>query len=317
MSSRHLVDPQLIPLIELIPSFDLNPDSLAQNRAMMEAMSRANPVPTPEGVTVSERMIPGRGGAPDVRVVISAPTAKGEGRPGILHIHGGGYVMGSPDGSAATTGIYAAALGAVVVSVDYRLAPETPYPGALEDGYAALTWLHREADALGVDRDRIAVTGESAGGGLAAAVVLFARDHGEVPVAFQHLIFPMLDDRTAAEGPASPHLGEFVWTHAANVFGWTSLLGAPPGGEGVSPYAAPARAENLAGLPPTFIITGALDLFLHEDVDYARRLILAGVPTELHVYPGAPHGFMLIQNADVSQAFARDSLAAFRKALRV
>jgi len=187
----------------------------------------------------------------------------------------------------------------------------------LEDGYAALTWLHREADALGVDRERIAVTGESAGGGLAAAVVLFARDHGEVHVAFQHLIFPMLDDRTAANGAASSYLGEFVWTPAANVFGWTSLLGAAPGGLEVSPYAAPARADNLAGLPPTFIICGALDLFLAEDMDYARRLILAGVPTELHIYPGAPHGFMLVETADISRAFARDSMTAFKKALRV
>lgn len=317
MSTRTLVDPQIIPLIEMLPGFDLTPGTLAQNRELMEALSKANPVATPEGVTVSERRIPGRGGAPEVRVVITAPTASGKGRPGILHVHGGGYVMGSPDGSAATTGRYAAELGAVVVSVDYRLAPETTYPGALEDGYAALTWLHREADALGVDRERIAVTGESAGGGLAAAVVLFARDHGEVHVAFQHLIFPMLDDRTAANSAASSYLGEFVWTPAANVFGWTSLLGAAPGGLEVSPYAAPARADNLAGLPPTFIICGALDLFLAEDMDYARRLILAGVPTELHIYPGAPHGFMLVETADISRAFARDSMTAFKKALRV
>lgn len=315
MPSRHLVDPQLVPLIEQLPGFVLTSESLEANRAMILELSKANPVPTPPGVEVSERMIPGPAGEPDVRVVISQPKAKGAGRPGILHIHGGGYVMGGADMGLVNDAAYVTEIGAVVVSVDYRLAPETPHPGPVEDAYAALTWMHDNAGDLGIDKGRIAVTGESAGGGLAAGLVLLARDRGEVPIAFQHLIYPMLDDRTVTHPDPSPYQGQYVWTRDANHFGWSALLNATPGGEGVSPYAAPARAESLAGLPPTYIACGAIDLFLEEDLEYARRLIRAGVPTELHIYPGAPHGFMLIATADVSQAYERDSMAALKKAL--
>jgi acetyl esterase/lipase len=146
--------------------------------------------------------------------------------------------------------------------------------------------------------------------------VLLARERAEYPIAFQHLVFPMLDDRTVDHPELSPYLGQFVWNNAANRFGWTSLLGAAPGGADVSPFAAPARATDLAGLPPTFVAVGALDLFLEENLDYARRLIRAGVPTELHVYPGAPHGFMMVAGAEVSRTFGRDSLAALGRALR-
>ena len=315
MASRHLVDPQIMPLVEQLPGFVLQVETLAANRAMILEMGRANPAPTPPGVEVTERFIPGPAGAPDVRVLISAPTARGVDRPGILHVHGGGYVMGAPEMGLQTDAAFATELQAVVVSVDYRLAPETAHPGPVEDCYAALAWLHANAGELGVDRGNIAVTGESAGGGLAASLVLLARDRGEIPVAFQHLVFPMLDDRTAVSADLSPYFGQFVWTHEANVFGWTALLGAAPGGSDVSPYAAPARAEEVAGLPPTFMICGALDLFLEEDLEYARRLMRAGVPTELHIYPGAPHGFMMVESAEVSRSYARDSMAAMKRAL--
>ena len=315
MPSKHLVDPELIPLVEQFPGFRFEPETLAQTRAMMLEMGRANPpAPSPE-VEVTEQVIPGPNGAPPVRVVISRPKTRAAAAPAILHIHGGGYVMGSPEMGLVTDAAYAAQLGAVVVSVDYRLAPETAHPGPVEDCYAALAWLHRQAEALGVDRGRIAVSGESAGGGLAAGLVLLARDRGEVPIAFQHLIFPMLDDRTAVHPEPSPHLGQFIWTREANVFGWTSLLGTAPGGPDVSPYAAAARADSLAGLPATYMICGALDLFLEENMDYARRLIRAGVPTELHIYPGAPHGFMFVETAQVTRTFARDSMTALKRAL--
>jgi acetyl esterase/lipase len=247
--------------------------------------------------------------------VITAPEAAGAGRPGILHVHGGGYVLGSAEMTGPTDAIYAAELGAVSVSVDYRLAPETPHPGPVEDCYAGLAWLAANVEQLGVDPARIVVTGESAGGGLAAALVLLARHRGEIPIAYQHLVFPMLDDRTVTQADPSPYVGQFVWTRDSNRFGWTSLLGGPPGAPDISPFAAPARVEDLAGLPPTFIACGALDLFLEENLDYARRLIRAGVPTELHVYPGAPHGFMFIPDAAVTRTFARDSLAALAKAV--
>jgi acetyl esterase/lipase len=149
---------------------------------------------------------------------------------------------------------------------------------------------------------------------LAAGLVLLTRDRGEVPLVFQLLIYPMLDDRTVTAAEPHPYTGEFIWTPEANRFGWTALLGQEPGGPGVSPYAAAARAEHLEGLPSTFISVGALDLFLEEDLEYARRLMLAGVPTELHVYPGAFHGFNMVAGANVSQSALRDQLDALRRA---
>ncbi len=317
MPSRHLVDPQITPLIEQLPGFALKRETLAETRAMMLQMGAANRPPTPDTVAVSEHFVPGPAGAPEVRVLVSAPKAKakGAGRPAILHVHGGGYVLGAPEMGLATDAAYVAEIGAVVVSVDYRLAPETPHPGPVEDCYAALAWLFKQAEALGVDRTRVAISGESAGGGMAAGLGLLVRDRGEYKLAFQHLIFPMLDDRTAVDKDPSPYLGQFVWPRDDNVFGWTSLLGQAPGGPNVSPYAAAARAKDLAGLPPTYMICGALDLFLEEDMDYARRLIRAGVPTEFHVYPGAPHAFMFIETAELTKVYIRDSMAAMKRAL--
>jgi acetyl esterase/lipase len=250
-----------------------------------------------------------------VRLVVYEPRRRQGLVPAYLHMHGGGYVMGSPHLAAARNQALASALGCVVVSVDYRLAPETPFPGPVEDCYAALKWLFEQAEELGVDRGRIAIGGESAGGGLAAALGLLARDRGEVPVAFQLLVYPMLDDRTAVAEP-DPHVGEFVFTRENNRFGWTALLGGEPGAEDVSPYAAAARASDLSGLPPTYIAVGALDLFLAEDVAYAQRLLRAGVPTELHVYPGAFHGFDMVAHAEVAQRFERELRDALRRGLR-
>ena len=202
----------------------------------------------------------------------------------------------------------------VVVAVDYRLAPETVFPGAIEDCYAALRWLHSHASELGVDPWRIIVGGESAGGGLAAALALLARDRSEVPIAAQMLVYPMIDDRTGIRGELAPYAGEFFWTPSSNRFGWEALLGEAPGGENVSPYAAAARAADLSGLPPTFICVPTLDLFLEENIDYARRLVRAGVLTELHVYPGAYHGFDMVVSCALADQLARDFRAAFLKA---
>lgn len=167
-----------------------------------------------------------------------------------------------------------------------------------------------------MDAGWIAIGGASAGGGLAAALGLLARDRAEAPLAFQLLIYPMLDDRTVTMNDPHPYTGEFIWTHNANRFGWTALLGQEPGSADVSPYAAAARADDVAGLPPTYICVGALDLFLEEDMEYARRLMRAGVPTELHVYPGAYHGFNMAAEAQVAQAYTRDFINALRRALR-
>ncbi|ATB31692.1 alpha/beta hydrolase [Melittangium boletus] len=320
MSSRHLVDPELIPSLDESPPLMLTLETLPQMRLgfaeMMLQMARSLPIAP--GVEFSERRVPGLAGAPEVRVLVYRPTAVAPagGWPAMLHIHGGGYVIGSPELNDVSNRRLVREVGCVIVSVDYRLAPETPFPGPVEDCYAALEWLHANASALGVDTRRLAIGGESAGGGLAAALALLARDRGEIPILFQSLVFPMLDDRTASGIEPAPHLGEFIWTRESNRLGWRALLGHAPGGAGVSPYAAPARVESVAGLPPTFIAVGALDLFLDEDVEYARRLLQAGIPTELHVYPGAYHGFMLSgPQAQVTQAFQRDYEQALRRAL--
>jgi acetyl esterase/lipase len=198
--------------------------------------------------------------------------------------------------------------------VEYRLAPETVAPGALEDCYAALRWLHTAADEISVDRTRIAIGGESAGGGLAAALALLARDRGELPICFQLLIYPMLDDRTVTAEARNPFTGQFVWTPSANRFGWTALLGHEPGVADVSPYAAAARASDLSGLPPAYICVGALDLFVDEDIAYAKRLLRAGVPTELHIFPGAYHAFEMAVDAAVTVAAQRERRTALARA---
>jgi triacylglycerol lipase len=208
----------------------------------------------------------------------------------------------------------AEALGCVIVSVDYRLAPETAFPGAIEDCYAGLTWTVAHAAELNIDTARLGVMGESAGGGLAAALALLARDRGEIALAFQVLTYPMLDDRTCTRAP-HPYAGEFLWTPRNNRYGWRALLGEEPGGPKVSPYAAPARADDLSGLPPTFLMTGALDLFVDENIDYARRLVAAGVPTEFHVYPGAFHAFDAWPGAQVAEQARRDRLEALERLL--
>jgi acetyl esterase/lipase len=214
----------------------------------------------------------------------------------MLYLHGGGMIA-SLEQTAPVYDIavrqYVSRSGVPALVVDYRVAPEHPHPTPVEDCYAALQWLHEHAAELDVDPTRLAVAGDSAGGGLAAGVALLARDRGGPRLALQLLIYPMLDDRTVVPDPQlRPEF--LVWTYDDNVTGWGALLGAAAGGADVSPYAAPARAADLAGLPPAYIDVGDLDVFRDEDVDYARRLLAAGVPTELHVYPGCPHGFEVV-----------------------
>ncbi|WP_366919448.1 alpha/beta hydrolase [Hydrocarboniphaga sp.] len=313
MSSKHLVDPELLAALETLPSFTFSSEVLPLVRQGLDDMLAALPAPEGLQVDVTERRIATPQGH-DIGVLIYTPSGTGV-RPAVLHMHGGGYILGRARMNDISNRMLAIDAQCVIISVDYRLAPETPHPGSLEDCYAALKWVHDNAEALGVDRRRIAVSGESAGGGLAAALALLARDRGEVPLIFQRLIYPMIDDRTGTGAHPHPYTGEFVWTAASNRFGWSSLLGRAPGGEGVSAYAATARAENLAGLPAAYIGVGALDLFLEESIEYARRLTRAGVPTELHVYPGAYHAFDAAPEARVTQAAQRDALHALLRAL--
>jgi acetyl esterase/lipase len=223
--------------------------------------------------------------------------------------------MGDAEGESPWFEWLATELNCVVVAPDYRLAPETPHPGPVTDCYAGLKWLYDQSESLGVDRKRIGVYGGSAGGGLAAAVALLARDRNEVPLCFQCLLYPMLDDRTTVRADPNPFAGEYAWTPKDNYFGWASLLGHEPGRLDVSPYASPARASDLAGLPPTFIWVGALDLFVDESIEYARRLVRAGVPTELRVYPGVTHGNAAVPDAPSTKLSRLDTIRVLKKAL--
>jgi acetyl esterase/lipase len=313
MSSRYLVDPQLEPWLDVLPTFELTADTLADVRAAMTP-GIAQDGDSPNGIIKTQHWLCAAHG-PDVRIVIYTPESTRLDRGCLLHIHGGGYIGGAPEIAEPRNCALSLEADIVVVSIDYRLAPEHPFPAAIDDCYAALAWVHEHASDLGVDSRRIAIAGESAGGGLAAALALLARDRGDIKPAFQLLIYPMLDDRTGITKPAPPMTGDFIWTPSSNRFGWDALLGHDAGGAGTSAYAAAARADDLAGLPSAFVVVGALDLFRDECIDYARRLMNASVMTELHVYPGAFHGFDLVADAGASRALYRDCLAAVRRAI--
>ena len=294
--TRRMVAPELLAVLDVLPSFDFNEEVLRAIRAGAPVAKQMKPPalsPEQQAVACEQRVIPGPPGAPEVRVLVYTPTRKNldTPRPAYLHIHGGGYVLGNPELNDGSNRSLAAELDCVVVSVDYRLAPETRFPGALEDCYAALVWLQAQAEPLGIDRTRIAIGGESAGGGHAAALALLVRRRGDAQLCLQLLDSAMLDDRTGSTSDPHPYCGEFVWTRTSNRFGWRSLLGTEPGGPDIPAVAVPAREADLSGLAPAFMAVGALDLFLDENLEYARRLIRAGVATELHVIPGAFHGF--------------------------
>jgi triacylglycerol lipase len=289
-----MVAPELRAGLDTLPDFDWNDEVLGQVRAFdMRNMPMPGLSPQQASVVREERFIPGPPGAPDVRVLIYRRPEARSSRPVFFHAHGGGFITGAPEINESHSRSISSELDCVVVSVDYRLAPETRYPDSLEDCYAALQWTYGHADELGSDSARIAIGGESAGGGHAAALVVLARDRKEVPVCFQLLESPMLDDRTGSGSEPHPYSGKLVWTAESNRFGWRSLLGVEPGSADVPIAAVPARTADLRGLPPTCITVGALDLFLEESLEYTRRLNRAGVPTELHVIPGAYHGYQM------------------------
>jgi acetyl esterase/lipase len=266
------------------------PPSLELLETMRSQPPRVPFDPTPAaGVQREELTVAGADGALDVRVRIYRPRRSSpEAAAGIVWIHGGGYVLGSYDIDQRFLDSLVAKTGCVAVSVDYRLAPETPYPGPVDDCFAALSFLHEQAGELGVDASRLAVGGFSAGAGLSAACALRARDRG-IALVHQHLVYPMLDDRQTTASSRWDMLA--VWSRELNAFAWRCYLGDLYGSDAVPADAAPARADDLGRLAPAYIHVGGLDGFLHENVDYAARLLSSGVPTELHVLPQAPHGF--------------------------
>ena len=282
MDVRAATDPEVAAAIDAAAGWmpALSAETLPVFRGIVAPL-----VEPPPGVERSVVQVRSTDGAL-VEVRVHRPLDAAVPRPALVWIHGGGYVMGAAAMDDGRLGDWAARLGCVTVSVDYRLAPEVPYPGALEDCLAALGWLHEASAALGVDRGRIGIGGISAGGGLTAAVALAARDRGSPAVAFQCMVYPMLDDRMASPSSA---WDSAVWPPASNRFGWDAYLRSL-GTDEVPGWASAARATDLAGLPPALMVAGALDCLVDEDVEYAMRLNRAGVPCELHVYPGAGHG---------------------------
>lgn len=280
---RPLLDPEILAIFAASPLDlgTLSDETLPQIRA---ARLRRPVIPVSDDVMRRDYDIPGR---PGVSVRVHRAKSSNGARPCIYWMHGGGLILGSNKNDDARFDRWCTLFDCVGVSVEYRLAPESKYPEPLEDCYEGLRWVRDNAVALGVDPARIGVSGASAGGCLAAGLALLARDRGELPIGFQALIYPMIDDRQITP---SSRWNDPVWPPVANAYGWRSYLGDLTG-EAVPMYAAAARATDLGRLPPTFISVGALDGFSDEDIDYAVRLRHAGVPTELHVYPGAPHGF--------------------------
>lgn len=320
MNPRDLIDSELIePLDGLLEAtgggFDLS--DIPATRAMLAGMIAAVKAEAPaiESVLAEDARVPGLDGTADVPVRIYRPDGAGGALPALVWLHGGGFVLGDLELDDLMLRQLCKDTGLAVVNVGYRLAPEHPYPAAVEDTYATLLWAGGQADALGFDPARIAVGGASAGGCLAAGAALMARDRGEVPLAYQMLIYPAIDDTNVLQaGPGVPD--SLLWTRANALDAWTAYLGDRRGQRELPGYAAPIRAHALGGLPPTYLAVGALDLFLDENLTYGRRLAAAGVPLEMHVYPGGYHAFdVFAPMSGLAVRFVADRNAALARAL--
>jgi acetyl esterase/lipase len=287
-----ILDAELLPLLGAAPAFSFSPELLPSIR---EA-GLGTPVELSDDVERTDHVV-----STDPYVVVRVHRPKGVSGtlPCVYSIHGGGYILGTYDIDDARFDRLCTMSPCVGVSVEYRLAPETPYPGPLEDCYAGLRWTYDRSAELGIDPDRIGIAGISAGGGLAAALALLTRDRAEIPLAFQLLECPMIDDRQTT---SSSRLDELpIWSRESNEFGWRSYLGDLYGTDDIPIYAAPARATDLSGLPPALVIVGGADGFRDEDIDYAMRLNQCSVPTELHVLPGAPHGVQMFPDSAIAK----------------
>jgi acetyl esterase/lipase len=294
------VHPEIDALRELVPTFALTREALATIRGARAEQFAALAPPLSDAVERVDHVVTD---APHVTVRVHTPKHLREPAPCLYSIHGGGYVLGSYEMDDAKFDQLCPRLGCIGVSVEYRLAPETPYPGPLEDCYAGLLWTFAHAPELHIDTSRVGITGVSAGGGLSAALALLVRDRGEVIPAFQLLECPMIDDRQVT--PSSQYDDLLIWSREANTFGWECYLGELYGGDTVPAYAAAARADDLAGLPEAYVITGGADGFRDEDIAYATRLGQAGVTTDLTVIAGAPHGAQMFQGTVPARRWAR------------
>lgn len=309
---KYTIDPELQPWLALLP--ELNLTDLAGSRALMaDAMPPFEP---PSGIRVEARLVPGPAGEPDVPVLVFSPDDAGP-LPALVYMHGGGFVLGSAESDRELPATLADRARAVIISVDYRLAPEHPFPAPVEDCYAVLEWVAANASDLAVDPARIGIGGVSAGGGLAAATALIARDRGGPALSFQLLDIPELDDRL--ETVSMQKFSDTpVWNRPNAVESWRYYLGDHGSMNTVSSYAAPARATDLADLPPAYIATCEFDPLRDEALQYAQRLSHHGVPVELHLYPGTFHGSGgLVPTAAISTRMREDLLDAARRGLAV
>jgi acetyl esterase len=312
----YAFDPELAPIVDLLPLSSLDDLDLVRS-SLLDIIRPFNEQVDTTGISVTDHRVPGPDGAPDVHVRCYAPeqAPPTTGRPALLDIHGGGFVSGSIEMEHAFAAELARELGVVVAAVEYRLAPEHPFPAGLDDCYAALCWLHANATELGVDADRVGVGGQSAGGGLAAATALIARDRGGPPLCFQFLGIPELDHRLETASMTA-FVDTPLWHRANAIKSWQMYLGAGHEGE-VSPYASPSVATDLSGLPPAYVTTMEFDPLRDEGIDYAVRMLGAGVSVELHSFPGTFHGSALVPFAAVSRRAHAELLVALARGLKV
>jgi len=309
------VDPEIAPSLELIPPELLSaigddpPAARAMLDGLLDAMKAQLP---PTDVRSEERRIPGPDG--EVPVVIYHPSSAAQNGGGLLWIHGGGYIVGSAHDEILTVP-FAEQVGCTIVSVEYRLAPESTYQASVADCFAGLTWLFDNAAELGIDTSRVAIGGASAGGGLTAGLAHYNRDNKGPELALQLLIYPMIDDRH--ETPSGHEITHpTVWNRDVSLKAWKMYLGDEFGSDSVSPYAAAARATDLSGLPPAYVTVGTMDLFRDESINYAQRLMAAGIPTELEVYAGMFHGGEnFVPTAAISQRMRKGYLDALKRAI--
>jgi acetyl esterase/lipase len=313
MPVLHRLDPAYLPILRQVPVIDLTNLEAARG-AILAMYAQVGSAPADPTIKASDHCAPGVSGSPDVKLRMFRPDGATGKLPCLYWIQGGGYVLPAPDLDDPICGDIAKKLACAVISVEWRRAPEAPFPAASDDCFAGLQWVVVNAESLGLDTTRLVVGGASSGGGAAAGLALRVRDQANFPIAHQLLIYPMLDDRNVTHSSKAVTDPE-LWNRQDNEIAWRAYLGEAYGTENVSPYAAPARMQHLEGLAPATILTGEFDLFVDENIQYAQRLMHAGVNTELHVYPAVHHGFDRHDPTTVvAMRFFADRNAALRRA---
>lgn len=306
------IHPELQQIAKKSPKFIFNHKNLWLINVLL-ALTPASK--TSDDIRVENVFIPGQDERTKIRLRIYKPKSVAAPTPVLIWLHGGGYIMGNPEMDDRSCAEYVRELGITVVSVDYRCAPKHPFPAGLDDSYAALQWVVSHSKELGVDTSRIAVGGNSAGGGLAAALSQLAHDRQEVNIVFQLLVYPMLDDRTVLRTDIDDS-SNITWNQKSNRYGWESYLGKQCGADDVPAYSVPARRADFSGLPKAWVGVGTLDVFHDEDVAYAQRLKACGVECEIEIVSGAFHGFDVFDpQVPIVQAFRRSQIAALKKYL--